>query len=444
MSKLLSATEPEDPGANQQNNVVNLDAGTIPETSYNALCEAWQQTAANTTNAEESWAAFNKTRDLLNQFNKRHYLPQAWNISEAWAEGQIGTPNPRTGEEDITSTSDGASQPDPANKVLSSEESSGEPGSESESEADRSEPIGLDALEERTIKKQRRLTTARVLYWWPKGTGSQIFVRYGDKSAPIFRIRSGSHESYNPGKVERVLTKTRGTAKFTVIKDGLVEEFWKYTRKNVKDIIAIGWKIEDDDEEGINPLNLLQPTKGAIFPQTRVLVEWKDGRCTLEGRSFIRRITTGSALDGDRVIYQKAEELEIRYREKHGLEVFDEDYDYDDEDEESDYIRPRRADRRYRSEPTRYPRRVKPSTRSRFFSSEDSDESDTSIQSYNTRRRRHRSEPTHYSTTRRKTPPEKEISSTVKINQLERELRRLKMESSRSPPKRRDRRERTA
>jgi hypothetical protein len=55
---------------------------------------------------------------------------------------------------------------------------------------------------------------------------------------------------------------------------------------------------------------------------------------TLEGRSFIRRITASSALDGDRVIYQKAEELETAYREKHGLEELDDD-DYDDEDSET-------------------------------------------------------------------------------------------------------------
>ncbi|OQD85577.1 hypothetical protein PENSOL_c098G01514 [Penicillium solitum] len=58
----------------------------------------------------------------------------------------------------------------------------------------------------------------------------------------------------------------------------------------------------------------------------------KDDHFTLEGRSFIRRIITGSALDGDRVIYQKAEELEDSYRKKHGL------YDIEDDDIEDDDI----------------------------------------------------------------------------------------------------------
>lgn len=108
------------------------------------------------------------------------------------------------------------------------------------------------------MEQQRRLTSAKVLYWWPKGTGSQIFVRYGDRSTPIYRIRAGSHESYNPSRVERVLTtKTRGTAKFTGTKNGIPEEYWKYERKHVEDLLRVGWKVEDDDENGINPLGLL-------------------------------------------------------------------------------------------------------------------------------------------------------------------------------------------
>lgn len=57
------------------------------------------------------------------------------------------------------------------------------------------------------------------------------------------------------------------------------------------------------DENGINPLGLHQPGKDSHYPQTRILVQWKDGAVTLEGRAFIRRITSGSSLDGDRVIY---------------------------------------------------------------------------------------------------------------------------------------------
>lgn len=50
----------------------------------------------------------------------------------------------------------------------------------------------------------------------------------------------------------------------------------------------------------------------------------------LEGGAFIRRVTSGSSLDGDRVIYQRAEELESTYREKNGLnDVYDDESDED-------------------------------------------------------------------------------------------------------------------
>lgn len=79
-----------------------------------------------------------------------------------------------------------------------------------------------------------------------------------DKGKEIFRIRAGSHESYNPSRVERVLTTmTRGAAKVIGTRNGLPEEFWKYKRKDVKNFIGIGWKIELDDEQGLDPLNLL-------------------------------------------------------------------------------------------------------------------------------------------------------------------------------------------
>lgn len=73
----------------------------------------------------------------------------------------------------------------------------------------------------------------------------------------------------------------------------------------------MGWKIEEDDEKDVDVLELVAPEPYKVYPQTRSLVKWKDGIETLEGRSFIRRITRGSSLDGDRVIYQKAVDLEI-------------------------------------------------------------------------------------------------------------------------------------
>lgn len=383
-------------GANEMHNVNDIDIGTIPETGYNGICQTWQQAgerAIADRSPDEFWTAFNNTRDLLKHFNKRHYLPKSWNINQAWAEQWVGTPNPRIEEETDSSSERDNGQPEPTRQLSASEESS----AESDIDVDSGEPTGLDALEARTIKQQRQLNSAKVLYWWPKGTGSQIFVRYGSRSTPIYRIRAGSHESYNPSRVERVLTtKTRGTAKVIGTKDGLPEEFWKYKRKDVENFIGIGWKIDEDDEQGLDPLNLLQPAKGIVYPQTRILVKWKDGGFTLEGRSFIRRITTGSALDGDRVIYQKAEELETTYRKKHGLDdIEDDDYGDEDSNSESDGSIQQNSgrNRRHRSEPALYSNPRKPKTRSRFETIESSDDSDVSSQPTHSRHRRYRSEP---------------------------------------------------
>ncbi|OKP09368.1 hypothetical protein PENSUB_5283 [Penicillium subrubescens] len=373
-------------GTNEQNGVTDVETGAINPTYYNKLCQTWQQSANKAVedqSPEEFWSAFNQTRDLIKIFNKRHHLPKAWNISQEWAEQMIGTQNPRTGDTESTATSDDGQS------TLTDQQAMNERlGVSSDIESDDDNQTGLDALESRTMKQQRRLTSAKVLYWWPKGTGSQIFVRYGDRNTPIYRIRAGSHESYSPHIVERVLTQTRGNAKISGTKNGLPEEFWKYKRKDVENILGVGWKIEDDDEEGFNPLDLLRPAKGASYPHTRALVKWKDGVTTLEGRSFIRRISTGSSLDGDRMIYQKAEELETAYRERHGLEdIVDDDYDEEDSDIEVSH------GRRYRSEPARYSKSAKGKSRGhyRHDSSEYSDsESDAVAQSHNSRYRRHR------------------------------------------------------
>ncbi|KAJ5517492.1 hypothetical protein N7527_009052 [Penicillium freii] len=415
-------------GANEDHDVNDIDTGTIPETGYNALCDTWQQAAnraIETRSPDEFWAAYNTTRGLLKTFNKRHYLPKSWNISQEWAEQLIGTRNPSI-DEDTDSTSDsGNNQPDQTRQLSASEESS----SESDIvDIDGSQLTGLDALEARTMKQQRQLHSAKVLYWWPKGTGSQIFVRYGSRSTPIYRIRAGSYESYNPSRVERVLTtKTRGTAKVTGTRNGLPEEFWKYQRKDVEDFIGIGWKVEDDDEQGLNPLNLLLPAKGIVYPQTRILVKWKDGLFTLEGRTFIRRITAGSALDGDRVIYQKAEELENTYRRKHGLDDIDEDYDGEV------------------SEPARNTNQRRSKTRNHFEASEsDDDGSDASIQSSHNHNRRYRSEPARgpaSSTQRRKSAHKMRKDSATEIKELEHQIRLLKMRNP-MPPQESQRRRR--
>jgi hypothetical protein len=93
----------------------------------------------------------------------------------------------------------------------------------------------------------------------------------------------------------------------------------------VADILGVGWKVEDDDENGIDATALIYPERDVLYPQTRILVQWKDGRKSLEGRSFIRRITQGSSLAGDQVVYQKAVEMEEKFHEFHGKEERDEE-----------------------------------------------------------------------------------------------------------------------
>ncbi|KAJ5346795.1 uncharacterized protein N7506_000048 [Penicillium brevicompactum] len=177
----------------------------------------------------------------------------------------------------------------------------------------------LDALESRTRKEQHQYSSCEVLSWWPKGTGTQTFVRYGDKSAPIYRIRAGSYEIYDKASVPRLwTTSSRGTAKKMITEAGEEDEVWKYTRSDVKRIIAVGWKVPDDDDSEIGALPFIKPERGAIYPQTKTMVLWKDGQTTLEGRSFIRRIANGAAFRGDEMIYQKAKELEAAYEKKNG------------------------------------------------------------------------------------------------------------------------------
>lgn len=123
--------------------------------------------------------------------------------------------------------------------------------------------------------------------------------------------------------------------------NGIREEIWKYARKDVEDILGVGWKIEDDDESGIDPLAWIWPEPNVVYPQTRVLVKRKDGNTSLETRRFIRRIANGSS-NGDRMIYQKAEGMEKAYRAGLRKEREEEDEPQEDtggdteEDEDTD------------------------------------------------------------------------------------------------------------
>jgi hypothetical protein len=306
-------------------NGVDAATGEIPYQMYKSMHDGWklevEKAAIDSTTftSEDGWKAYDKVYTALKAFNRQYQLPEGWNISASVPERIFGS-RPVSMEEAAQSVEDSAS-------TTSANE-------DDDSSSVEDMKSGLDALEARAREDQRLLSRAKVLYWWSKGVGTQIFVRYGTRDTPIYRIRAGSHEFYDPSKVTRVLTKARGNAKIQVRRDdGVPDEIWEYSRENVSDILGVGWKVEDDDESEINPLDLIRPEPNALYPQTRILVKWKDGTVTLEGRAFIRRITKGSSLDGDRVIYQKAEELEQAY-----LQAQHEFSDYELEDELDDEI----------------------------------------------------------------------------------------------------------
>ncbi|KAJ5110892.1 hypothetical protein N7532_001427 [Penicillium argentinense] len=81
---------------------------------------------------------------------------------------------------------------------------------------------------------------------------------------------------YMTKSVEKVLTtKTRGNQKVEIMKNGILCEEWRFSRQHVEDIRGIGWKVEDDDEVGIDPLSFIQPVPHSVYSQTQALVKWK-------------------------------------------------------------------------------------------------------------------------------------------------------------------------
>ncbi|PYH80585.1 hypothetical protein BO82DRAFT_337747, partial [Aspergillus uvarum CBS 121591] len=283
--------------ANLAHGQEDIRAGEIPAQTYQAMYRSWRMEIEKPevkNNPSLGWKAYDQVYQALNEFNKAYNLPLGWNISPTAAETVFGhRPPPKT-----------------SLQAASVQRDSGSESSEDES-IDDDGLSGIDLLETRARQQSRSLVNAKVLFWWSKGAGTQIFVRYGPRSNPIFRIRAGTHEYYDKKTVTRVLvSKTRGYMKKPAVMDGILGETWKYERKHVSDILGVGWKIEDDDESRIDPLALIEPATGVMYPETRVFVAWKDGEKTLETRAFIRRIANGSNLDGDRLIFQKAKELE--------------------------------------------------------------------------------------------------------------------------------------
>ncbi|KAL2817075.1 hypothetical protein BDW59DRAFT_166108 [Aspergillus cavernicola] len=249
-------------------------------------------------NPKEEWRTYLEMRRMFHLLNRQDHLPEDGNIPSEIAESLFGE-RPSDVEELHDDTDSADSLPE------------GSESEESDSESD--EVDGIDALEGRMRKEYSSLSRGKVLYWWPVGMGSQIFVQFGKKKQnPIYRVRAGSSLPYDPRSVPQVLSITRGNAKIRTKTNGMTQETYKYSRDDVQDIRGVGWKVEDDDDTNATALALIRPSQDR-YPHTRVLVEWKQGGTTLERRGFIRRITKGGGLAGDRMIYMKAKELENAY-----------------------------------------------------------------------------------------------------------------------------------
>lgn len=304
--------------ANKEHNA-SPSRNLIPRETYEKYRNAYNAWSAYVRsdrvkdNPGEGWKAYDLLRQTFRLTNREYDFPKDWNISHNETQRLFGE-RPENMEEPPDTDADSAA----------------EYSAESESEvSDSDEPDGIDGLESRMRKKYSSLSRGKVLYWWPVGTGTQVFVRYGSKRNPIFRVRAGSSQPYDQRAVERVLNITPGNRKGYRKTNGMTEEFWENSRDDVLDIVGVGWKVDDDDGVGTNALASIRPIRDTIYPHTRVLVKWKkNGQTSLERRGFVRRIASGNKINGDRMIYLKAKELENAYW---GYDVEeDSDNDFDD------------------------------------------------------------------------------------------------------------------
>ena len=304
--------------ANKEHNT-SPSRNLIPRETYEKYRNAYNAWSAYVRsdrvndNPGEGWKAYDLLRQTFRLTNREYDFPKDWNISHNETQRLFGE-RPENMEEPPDTDADSAA----------------EYSAESESEvSDSNEPDGIDGLESRMRKEYSSLLRGKVLYWWPVGTGTQVFVRYGSKRNLIFRVRAGSSQPYDQRAVERVLNITPGNRKGYRKTNGMTEEFWENSRDDVLDIVGVGWKVEDDDEVGTNALASIRPIRDTIYPHTRVLVKWKkNGQTSLERRGFVRRIASGNKINGDRMIYLKAKELENAYW---GYDVEeDSDNDFDD------------------------------------------------------------------------------------------------------------------
>ncbi|KAL6230943.1 hypothetical protein BDW75DRAFT_244352 [Aspergillus navahoensis] len=236
---------------------------TIASDTYGRLFGAFLESIARSKTLEEAGEVFNIIHKQFDKFNKEHRLPTEWNIAPSMVETlfRSGIKEETGNGDDLNSLFDG-SMPDMSDYVapeppqfVSSRSGQGPV----RGGADAFDATDLDELEVETREQMRSLSDGK----------------YGTESHPIHRIRAGLYEVYDPTAVPQILSvqqsdaklrpgrahqaiQPRGRAKLTIeYDDGNLKETWKFTRADVAGIIGIGWKVDDDDEESVEPLDLL-------------------------------------------------------------------------------------------------------------------------------------------------------------------------------------------
>jgi hypothetical protein len=231
VESLLSGLNKKIKSANYANGA-HLTDGVITANMYRYTYDGWAgkiNMAHVRDNPEEGWRAYDATLKLLHHFNRENNLPIDWVFSPAATQKQFGERPPS-----VIEPSPDLEMDDSATDYESESESE----SESEAELD-----GIDALENRMRKLYSSLSGGKVFYWWPVGTGTQIFVRYGSKRKAIYCVRAGSSMPYSEHDTELILGQTRGNQKIIMTDDnGRTRETWAYTRNQVADIVGVGWK----------------------------------------------------------------------------------------------------------------------------------------------------------------------------------------------------------
>lgn len=165
-----------------------------------------------------------------------------------------------------------------------------------------------------------------------KGCGASIplfepdeclgFARTGMKSEALIRQGPKGYERYRlvPSKA---VTGVSMTGAVDLVKDQLAlkssGEHTKFGREDFVNILRVAWR--DRDAIDTNPLAAIMPGSAKRFPVTRVYFLWKSGATSWETRSTFRRFFPKET--ADKLIYARAREVEIRYREKQGLPVAD-------------------------------------------------------------------------------------------------------------------------